>query len=218
MPWLRLGPSSLRRDAPTLTVANVSWTCEVPRCSPARPICLLAVLSSVGSMLIRKVTPEDADTLWQAEVQTAATPGQLVSRPEELLLEAFVVKIRELSAVGTYVAAEDNGTLLGHAFLEQSPLVALRHVSRLTVVVHPGHTGRGVGAALVQHLQRLAAAAIPRVEKIELLVRSTNAPAIRLYRRLGFVEEGRFKNRVRLPYGQFVDDVAMAWFAQDHPG
>jgi putative acetyltransferase len=48
------------------------------------------------------------------------------------------------------------------------------------------------------------------VSKIELLVRSTNAPAIRLYRSSGFVEEGRHRNRVRLRDGRFVDDIAMA--------
>jgi len=52
----------------------------------------------------------------------------------------------------------------------------------------------------------------PRVEKIELLVRSTNRVAIHLYRRLGFTEEGRLRKRVRLPDGTFVDDIAMAWF------
>ena len=43
----------------------------------------------------------------------------------------------------------------------------------------------------------------PRVEKIELLVRATNQRAIRLYRKLGFTEEGRFKQRVRLADGSF---------------
>jgi len=52
----------------------------------------------------------------------------------------------------------------------------------------------------------------PRVGKIELLVRATNERAIHLYSKLGFVEEGRFRNRVRLPDGELVDDIAMAWF------
>jgi len=47
--------------------------------------------------------------------------------------------------------------------------------------------------------------------KVELLVRATNERAIRLYRALGFVEEGRFRDRVRLPDGTLVDDIAMAW-------
>jgi RimJ/RimL family protein N-acetyltransferase len=50
------------------------------------------------------------------------------------------------------------------------------------------------------------------VGKIELLVRASNQRAIRLYAKLGFVEEGRFKRRVRVPDGSFVDDIAMAWF------
>lgn len=46
----------------------------------------------------------------------------------------------------------------------------------------------------------------------ELRVRSTNARAIGLYKKLGFVEEGRFRRRLRLEDGTFVDDVAMAYF------
>lgn len=155
--------------------------------------------------------------LWQAEVETAKTAGQLVSSPDELVLDAFVTKLRELSAAGSYVVAEDAGAAVGHALVERMPLIALRHVVRLTVVVHPGHTGRGVGTGLIQHLQRWASAE-PGVEKIELLVRSTNTGAVKLYRRLGFVEEGRLKNRVRLPNGRLVDDVAMAWFAKSSAG
>ena len=47
----------------------------------------------------------------------------------------------------------------------------------------------------------------PRVRKIELLVRATNEKAIRLYSKFGFLEEDRFKDRVRLPNGRFVDDL-----------
>jgi hypothetical protein len=45
---------------------------------------------------IRPGTVEDAPLLWKAEVETARTPGRLVSRPHELLLEAFEAKLREL--------------------------------------------------------------------------------------------------------------------------
>ncbi len=59
---------------------------------------------------------------------------------------------------------------------------------------------------------RIGASSNADVLKIELLVRATNFGAIRLYERLGFAEEGRFRDRVRLPSGDFIDDVAMAWF------
>lgn len=162
-------------------------------------------------MHIRVATPEDAPSLWQAEVAAAATPGQLVSHPDELKLPAFVAKLRDLEERGSYVVAVEGDELVGHAVLEPMPLAAIRHVLRLTVVVHPGHFGRGIGTALVRHLQRLVTVD-PTVRKIELLVRETNARAVRLYLRLGFVEEGRFKDRVRLPDGRFIDDLALAWF------
>jgi ribosomal protein S18 acetylase RimI-like enzyme len=167
-------------------------------------------------MLIRTATTDDAPVLWRAEVETAAIPGRLVSRPDELALDAFVTKIGQLSASGSYVVADGGKAIVGHALLERMPLIALRHVARLTVVVYSGHTGRGIGTALIQHLQRWVRAE-GDVEKIELLVRATNTDAVKLYRHLGFVEEGRLRNRVRLPNGQLIDDLAMAWFPNTNP-
>ena len=166
---------------------------------------------------IRTATQADATTIWQAEVETAGLPGHLVSRPNELKLESFEVKIRELASCGRFVVAEEGEVLRGHALLEPMPLDAVRHVSRLTVVVHPGQTGQGVGTALISHLQNHVGRA-PKVHKVELLVRASNTSAIRLYRHLGFVEEGRLARRVRLPDGTFVDDLAMAWFPPAETG
>jgi len=168
-------------------------------------------------MLIRRATTEDAWVLWQAEVEVARIPGRLASRVDELVLDAFTAKISELSSAGSYVVAEEGEKIVGHAFLERMSLAALKHVVHLTVVVHPGYTKRGIGTKLVRHLQDWARDERD-IRKIELRVRSTNVEAIRLYGRLGFVEEGRFKDRVRLPDGQFVDDLAMAWFPAVKPG
>jgi ribosomal protein S18 acetylase RimI-like enzyme len=162
-------------------------------------------------MLIRRASTADAPVLWQAEVEVARTPGRLVSRVDELVLDAFAAKIRQLSAAGSYVVAEDGEKIVGHAFLERMPLAALKHVVHLTVVVHSGYSRRGIGTKLVRHLQDWTRGQRD-IRKIELRVRSTNVAAVGLYGRLGFVEEGRFKDRVLLPDGQFVDDLAMAWF------
>ena len=55
----------------------------------------------------------------------------------------------------------------------------------------------------------------PRIEKIELQVRSSNEPAIHLYRSLGFVEEGRKTKRLKTGPNEYLDDVYMAlWVGQ----
>jgi RimJ/RimL family protein N-acetyltransferase len=161
--------------------------------------------------IIRAARNEDAAILAAVERATAETPGLLVSRPSELVLESFEKKIVDLSKVGRYIVAEKDGKIVGHALLDPMPLEAISHVFRLTIVVHPGFLGQGIGISLMRDLMEWANQS-PPVKKIELLVRATNARAIHLYSKLGFIEEGRFRNRVRLPDDELVDDIAMAWF------
>lgn len=162
-------------------------------------------------MIIREARVEDAPVVAAAERETARTPGLLVSRPHELELKVFEQKIADITKIGRYIVADNDGRVVGHALLDPMPLDAISHVFRLTIVVHPGFLGQGVGTSLMRDLMDWAQQT-PRVGKIELLVRATNERAIHLYSKLGFVEEGRFRNRVRLPDGELVDDIAMAWF------
>ena len=58
------------------------------------------------------------------------------------------------------------------------------------------------------------AEANPLIEKVGMSVFSTNADAIRLYRRLGFIEEGRRAKQIKLWPGQFVDKILMGRFVK----
>jgi ribosomal protein S18 acetylase RimI-like enzyme len=163
-------------------------------------------------LTIRTAAKSDAAILWDTERRTAMTPGLLASRPDEIRAELIAQKIEALATRGCFVVAEIGGNIVGHAFLE--PLVnlaATAHVFVLTIVVHPEKIGQGVGSALLSHLLEWAARDT-RVTRVELRVRSTNTRAIALYKKLGFVEEGRFQRRIRLEDGTFVDDIAMACF------
>jgi RimJ/RimL family protein N-acetyltransferase len=163
---------------------------------------------------VRQALVEDAPTLCAAEQETARTPGLLVSQPDELSPESFASQVAALSdGSGRYVVAEEDGRIVGHALLRPMDLRAVSHVFRLTIVVHPGHTDRGVGTAMMNALADWARRT-PRVRKVELMVRSTNLRARHLYEKLGYVEEGRFRDRIRLPDGKFVDDITMAWFPE----
>jgi ribosomal protein S18 acetylase RimI-like enzyme len=159
---------------------------------------------------IRSARVEDAPVLAQAERTIAATPGFLVPQPAELPDERFAQKIAALDGAdnGRYLVAETAGQIVGHGMLDPLPLAAVRHVVHLTLVVHPGWDGRGVGRALLERLIEWARTA-PSVEKIELNVRSSNTPAQALYRKLGFTEIGRWQRRVKVAPGRYVDDVAM---------
>jgi len=165
---------------------------------------------------LRVAEPEDAASIAAAEAETAEIPGLLVGRPGEIPPSAYASKIADLRGHGRYIVAEEDGALAGHAFLDPMELLANAHVFRLTIVVHPGHRGRGVSRAMLGDLLSWAASD-GRVAKVELLVRATNEPAIRLYRESGFGEEGRFRQRARQPDGTLLDDISMGWFPPERP-
>lgn len=159
----------------------------------------------------RPATPDDAAAMCQAERETSRTPGLLISTADELSEQDFRKKITWLTEAGIYAVAEIGNEAVGHASLEPMPLQAMWHVFSLTVVVHPDHTGRGIGSALMSHVLTWAEDN-PLVEKVELRVRESNAVARRLYARFGFVEEGRFERRIKLGDGIYVADISMARF------
>ncbi|MBN8735234.1 MAG: GNAT family N-acetyltransferase [Xanthomonadales bacterium] len=162
-------------------------------------------------MQIRTARTDDAETIAAAEAETQRTPGLLVAWPGEIPVEEYRSKIAKLATDGRYIVAEENGALVGHAFLDPMPMHANAHVFRLTIVAHPSHPGHGTGTALLRDLLDWAQHD-PRVGKVELKVRAGNLRAQKLYRRMGFVEEARFRQRVRRFDGAFEDDLGMAWF------
>ncbi len=168
-----------------------------------------------SSVTVRPARVEDAAALVAAEREVAARPGRLVSLPEELREDAFVSTIESLAdgSNGRYLVAERDGQVVGHAMLVPMALAATRHIVRLTIVVHPGNEGQGIGRRLLTALIEWAKAA-PRVRKIELNVRSTNTRAVRLYRSLGFEEEGRHLERIRIDDQTFIDDLELGLFVK----
>jgi putative acetyltransferase len=162
-------------------------------------------------MILRIARDADAEAIAAAEAETARTPGLLVGRPGEIPLEAYRAKIVKLATQGRYIVAEQDGAVTGHAFLDPMPMRANAHVYLLTIVVHPGHAGHGVGEAMLRDLLDWAGRD-PRVGKVELNVRAGNERARRLYHRCGFVEEARFRRRVRRTDDVYEDDIGMAWF------
>ena len=163
-------------------------------------------------ILIRPARSDDAPAVFDGYVATARTPGLLVSRPEEITLASVQADIAGCTGDdGCFLVATEGEQVIGHAYLARMGMQAVGHIYRLTTVVHPGHTGQGVGRQLLQALHTWAEAN-PQCRKIELLVRAGNTPAVRLYEAMGYRHEGRLVQRVLDAQGAFHDDLAMAFF------
>ncbi|MGA9853519.1 MAG: GNAT family N-acetyltransferase [Gammaproteobacteria bacterium] len=162
---------------------------------------------------IRNALSEDTAAIAAGEYQAAEIRGLLNALPHEIPEAAYRDKIKALqeSDRGLYVVAEQGSEIVGHVLLDPMPLTANSHICTLTIVVYPAWQGRGIGKQLLTHAIRWAQNN-RHIEKIELMVRVGNERAIKLYRSLGFKEEGRIRRRVREADSVYHDDIAMALF------
>ncbi|MBL8834946.1 MAG: GNAT family N-acetyltransferase [Alphaproteobacteria bacterium] len=118
-------------------------------------------------------------------------------------------KRRDDFILGAFAA---DGAMIGVAGLERLPRRQERHKSRLFgVYVAADHGGQGVGRALVRAVIARARR-IAGLEQVHLTVTRSNAAAVRLYRREGFVVYGVERAAVRLAGGGTVDKNHMVLF------
>ncbi len=105
------------------------------------------------------------------------------------------------------LVAEEAGRIVGWCDIRGGPAAFGRaHVGQLGMGVLAGHRGRGIGRLLLQATVERAREL--GLEKVELEVFASNAPAIGLYRSFGFLEEGR-RRRGRLVDGAYDDVLLM---------
>jgi RimJ/RimL family protein N-acetyltransferase len=107
------------------------------------------------------------------------------------------------SSAGTVVVAEVDGRIVGQASVQ----VASYGVADLGMAILDGYRGRGIGTALLTAAIEWAAGT--GSHKMSLEVWPHNQAGLALYRKLGFVEEGRKVRHYRRANGEIWDAVLM---------
>jgi GNAT superfamily N-acetyltransferase len=108
--------------------------------------------------------------------------------------------------------AEDR--VVGHVNVAREENPVTRHVASIGMAVEARWRGRGVGSALLE--EAIAWARKVGVEKLALTVYPDNGPARSLYRRFGFVEEGRMTGHSKKAVG-YRDEVVMGLWLVPQP-
>jgi len=116
-----------------------------------------------------------------------------------------------LKAGAVHVVAVADGEVIGWCDLRPKAAPTLRHTAVLGMGIVAAYRGQGIGSRLLATALELARA--HGIRRAELSVRSDNAPAIALYRRFGFVEEGTCRNYMCVD-GVEYDALLMARLAR----
>ncbi len=128
------------------------------------------------NVTIDALTVADAERC--AELEAVLFPGD-----DPWPKAAFV---RELAATHNhYVAARWAGILVGYGGISRLGRISPFEYEVHTIGVDPAYQGRGIGRRLLDELLKFAADAVVHLE-----VRTDNAPAIALYRSVGFTHVG----------------------------
>lgn len=160
-----------------------------------------------SSITIRRAEPTDYEAIQRIFASPIATAGTLQDP-----FPSLETWRKRLSATpeGTYLlvaCAEDQ--VVGQLGLDTFPhKPRRRHAGQIGIIVRDDWQGKGVGTALLRAAVDLADRWL-NLTRLELEVFIDNEPAVRLYKRFGFVIEGTLA-RYAFRDGEFVDAYTMA--------
>lgn len=147
-------------------------------------------------MPIRRLTADDADADAFQDLHLAAlqeSPAAFSSSHEEERERppAQIAQYLSGSPERVIVGAFAEGQLVGVVGVGREPAKKQRHIGFIrSMYVAPQARGQRLGSALLREALTVAAG-WSGLEQLTLVVNATNAPAIALYLRAGFVEFGR---------------------------
>jgi ribosomal protein S18 acetylase RimI-like enzyme len=171
-------------------------------------------------IMLREAAWTDVPAITALYQATAAGGGGLARAAEEVS-EAYVADfVRHSQQRGLILVLHPAGQpsrVVGELHGYSLGLQVFSHVfENVTMAVHPDYQGRGLGQRLIQGLQNRIRQHCPHIMKVELKCFSHNEAALQLYRKTGFVVEGRQLHRVWVAGDTFADGISLAWFNPDY--
>ncbi|WP_417068845.1 GNAT family N-acetyltransferase [Niveibacterium terrae] len=160
----------------------------------------------MSAYVVRQITEDDI-VGFHAAVESVALERLYLSAFEAFPFDGTVAYVREAIEQGyPQLVAVADGRVVGWCDIlpEGRPLYA--HVGVMGLGVLAEYRGGGIGHALIT--AAIAAARTRGFERVELQARASNARALHLYEKFGFVREG-LKRRAARDGDRYDDIVCM---------
>lgn len=167
---------------------------------------------SVG-VSIRKTLVQDYPFLISLYKDVASESGGIIRTSDEISFD-YVNTFIELSLKkGLSLVAIQNDNIVGEIHAYTPEIHAFRHMlSDLTIVVHPEYQRSGIGRTLFKTFLEKVMLEYPHILRVELYVREESTGIIQFYESLGFINEGRHKNKILNAHNDLETPLHMAWF------
>ena len=162
------------------------------------------------TLTVRPFSPDEAPVLGAVRMEALANTPDAFAEHVQVAMAAGGEDFSARLSRGEIWGAFLDGACVGMAGLEPYVGANVRHKATVWgVYVGPAARGRGAGQALFEAIIDHARAV--GVEVLQLGVGDFNAPAQRLYRRMGFEPYGLERRALKLE-GRYIDEVLMALY------
>lgn len=155
---------------------------------------------AVAQFAVRQASADDAPGMAELFAAVAAERDGIATEPP---VDIGQRTVQFAASVASSVIAVADGQVIGTLHVEAS-----RHgFGEIGMLVDRDWRGRGVGSALIQ--AGIGLARQQGLHKLSLEVFAGNTAAIALYRKCGFLEEGRRIGQYRRASGELWDTIIM---------
>ena len=170
------------------------------------------LLKNGKTCLLRLAEESEAELLLKYLKATSAETPYMIREPEEVRTsveeEVEFIRRNRKDPKALMVSAFVDGELAGScSFAPRSERMRLQHRCNMGISLYRKFWGMGVGTALMGEI--LAGAKTAGFEQAELEVVSTNAPAIGLYKKMGFETAGTIPHAFKYRDGTYADCLFM---------
>jgi RimJ/RimL family protein N-acetyltransferase len=166
-----------------------------------QPQVRMAIASDAGSLLayMQRLVSE-------IDNNVPLLPDELPSVEKQ---EQYIESVSTSTESALFLAVLDNN-IVGRLDINGFKRASLAHVVSLGVSVDEAFRRKGIGTLLLEQ-GLLYISRHPEIKRLELEVHARNSPAIQLYERFGFKQEGRCEKRL-FQHGRFFDTIRLAKF------
>lgn len=175
-------------------------------------------INNTQNCIIRTGKPKDAEALLEISNSVVSEGDYFIAVSEELDKKSLKQQSEQIQKIidnekETLLVAEINDVVVGSIVFRSSNLKRLVHTGSISMSISENFRGKGIGKLLLKALLDWAEEH-PLIEKVSLGVFSTNQRAVSLYKRMGFIEEGRKVKEFKINENTYVDDILMYKFVK----
>ncbi|NAS13889.1 GNAT family N-acetyltransferase [Poritiphilus flavus] len=166
---------------------------------------------------IRKATLESGPELLELYTKVAGISDGII-RNENEITKVFIEDLLGKSiGNGLILTALIESKIVGEIHAYTPDIFAFQHIlTDLTIVVDPAHQGKGIGRKLFEVFLNKVSSELTHIKRIELYTREYNKRNVKFYESLGFINEGRQKDKIFVSASEFETPLHMAWFNSNY--